>query len=94
MLATAQTITGAKTFQAATTCATLNATALQVDGTNISQTYAPLSNPSFTGTVTTPALTVTDVLTASGSDVEAVQHLTHLRTNGPYVNHSLVYSNQ
>ena len=39
-LATTQTITGAKTFSATTTCATVNATALQVNGVDISSTYA------------------------------------------------------
>jgi GH25 family lysozyme M1 (1,4-beta-N-acetylmuramidase) len=39
-LATTQTITGAKTFSAATTFGTLNATALQVGGVDISSTYA------------------------------------------------------
>jgi hypothetical protein len=39
-LATTQTITGAKTFSAAATFGTLNATALQVGGVNVSSTYA------------------------------------------------------
>ena len=74
-LATAQTITGAKTFQATTTCATLNATTLQVGGVNIIKTYAPLANPSFTGTVTTPNLTVPNALEVTPTSLQTLEHL-------------------
>ena len=70
-LATAQTITGAKTFQASITCATLNATELQVSGVNINQTYAPLANPSFSGTVTTPTLTAPTSLEVTPISLQA-----------------------
>ena len=40
MLASTQTITGTKTFSAATTFGTLNATELQVGGFDIKSTYA------------------------------------------------------
>ena len=38
-----QTISGAKTFSATTKLATVNATALQVNGTDIGSTYATLA---------------------------------------------------
>ena len=74
-LATDQTITGAKTFQATTTCTTLNATTLQVGGVNINQTYAPLANPSFSGTVTTPNLTVPTSLEVTPVSLQALEHV-------------------
>jgi hypothetical protein len=47
---------------------------ITIQGPNLT-TYAPLSNPSFTGRVTTPALTVTDILETSATEIDAVQHL-------------------